>query len=574
MQAQRYFPRLFSYREMVSRSVTWGHHFLLLNALLAAVLGLAYVYGSPHPAGLLSLVYLIITDLGHMAFLASVLFLVILFPLAFAGHYHCYRVVSVAVAIAFHTAVLVDIKLYLYVRVHLSCSVMRLVLGDMDFKTGLNYNFLFIAVPLLAAIEVLFARLATRSLYKLYTRRPALMTAAALLICFVASHCIHIWADATGHDEITTLRTAYPVHYPMTARTFLRSHGLIGEEVQGDGAEAEAMVYPLARIRFHEQLPPVSTIIIFTQNLSAADVSEETTPGLTALSRHSESFTSYYLPYTRAAHNIFAVSYGVPLRYQPSISHQKLEPVMVYALNHQEFIQRLLLSRGPDEIMDVSGITGLHSMQIEQFIQDRDTVQAFAGIIDTLDRRRPFALTVSLADLRGHSGDAHRRELQQTDRRIAAMMDKLREAGLFDTSLIIVSSLSGHPGQEQSTSLFSREQQRVPLLIKWPYGRNLDRRNTALASAFDLSPTLGAHAARIANDAAQYSMGVDLMHPGERDFIPIEHQGDLLLLGREYTTVFTRKGRAFVENQNQIMHLRPNLENLIRAMRDLNRFKE
>ena len=573
MQAQRYFPRLFSYREMVSRSVTWGHHFLLLNALLSAVLGLAYVYGSPHTHSLLSLAYLIITDLGHMAFLASVLFLVILFPLAFAGHYHCYRVVSVAVAIAFHTAVLVDIKLYLYVRVHLSCSVMRLVLGDMDFKTGLNYNFLFIAVPLLAAIEVLFARMATRSLYKLYTRRPALMTGAALLICFVASHCIHIWADATGHDEITILRTSYPVHYPMTARTFLRSHGLIGE-VQDGGAEAEAMVYPLGRIRFQEHPPTVSTVIIFTQNLSAADVSEESAPGLTALGRLSESFTSYYLPYTQAAHNIFAVSYGIPLRYQPSIIHQNLEPVMVYALNHQEFIQRLLLSRGPEEIMDISGVTGLHSMQIEQFSRDSDTVRAFDGIIDDLDRRRPFALTVSLADLQGHGGDAHRRQLQQTDRHIAAMMDKLRQAGLFDSTLIIVSSLSGHPGQEQSTSLFSREQQRVPLLIKWPYGRNLDRRNPALASAFDLSPTLGAHVALIASDAAQYSMGMDLMHAGDRDFIPIEHQGSLLLLGREYTTVFTKKGRAFVENHNQIMHLRPNLENLIRAMRDLNRFKE
>lgn len=573
MQAQRYFPRLFSYREMVSRSIAWGHHFLLLNALLAAALGLAYVYGSPHTESLLSLVYLIITDLGHMAFLASMLFLILLFPLAFAGHYQCYRVVSVAAAMAFHTAVLIDIKLYLYVKVHLSCSVMRLVLGDMDFKTGLNYNFLLIAVPLLAAIEVLFARLATRSLYKLYTRRPALLTAGTLLICFIASHCIHIWADATGHDEITTLRTSYPVHYPMTARTFLRSHGIIGE-VQEDGTDAEPMIYPLARIRFEEQPPGVSTVIIFTQNLSAADLSEETAPGLTALSRLSESFTSYYLPYSLASHNIFAISYGVPLRYQASISHQNLEPVMVYALNHQEFIQRLLLSRGPGEIMDVSGVTGLHSMQIEQFSQDRDTVRAFAGIIDGLDRRRPFALTVSLADLHGLSGADHRRGLQQTDQRITAMMDKLREADLFDATMIIISSLSGHPGQEQSTSLFSREQQRVPLLIKWPYGRNPGHQNPALASAFDLSPTLGANVALIANDAAQYSMGVNLAQAGERDFIPVELQGNLLLLGREHTTVFTKNGRAFVENQNQIMHLRPNLEHLIRAMRDLNRFKE
>lgn len=564
------FSNLFSYREMVSRSLAWGHYFLLLNALLAVFLGLAYVYGAPNTSSFLSFIYLIITNFGHMAFLAFVLFLIVMFPLAFTGNYRYYRVISVVLMTFFHSLLLVDIKMYLYVKAHLSFSVIWLVFTDLDFKTGLNYNFLFIAIPIVIALELAFAKLSTKSLYKLNTRRFSLITSAVLVVAFVTSHLIHIWADANNYDEITTLRTSYPLHYPMTARTFLQSHGLV-ENLEAGIDDIESMVYPLEKIRYSEEVYSPNVLCVLIENLSYDDVGEQHTPGLLRLAARGETFSNYFLPYDNAAHNIFAISYGLPLRYRPSVNYHQTGPVLVGALNHLEFTQRLFVNPIGNE--SATGVTGLSNMQIERFEDDAQAVAAALRNLEEHDKKRPFSFAVGLGSLRDLEGNAYRGALTRLDRLVESMVDKLDELGVLENTMVIVSAVSGHEENPGNTSIFNREKQRVPLIIKWPHNLNVDHNNSDLASAFDISPTIGANVAGILNETAQYSIGEDLLQPQNREFIPIENR-DLILIGSQYTTIYTINGKAVVENQNQVKNARPNLENLIRAMRDLNRFKE
>ena len=136
----------FSYKEQVSRSITWGHYFIFVNMLLSCLLGLSYVYAAPPATDFLSFVYLVVTSLGHMSFLAVVFYMVLLFPLAFIGNFRYYRVIAVILAVIGHTALLFDIKIYLAVKVHLSMTALNLIVRELDFSTGLNYNFVFIAV--------------------------------------------------------------------------------------------------------------------------------------------------------------------------------------------------------------------------------------------------------------------------------------------------------------------------------------------------------------------------------------------------------------------------------------------
>ena len=92
----------FSYKEQVSRSSLWGHHFLFLNVLLSLLIGLTYVYAAPSTDSFAAFFYLIVTWMGHMGFLAFVAYLIILFPLTFIGNFRYYRVFSVIIAILFH----------------------------------------------------------------------------------------------------------------------------------------------------------------------------------------------------------------------------------------------------------------------------------------------------------------------------------------------------------------------------------------------------------------------------------------------------------------------------------------
>ena len=240
------FNRSYTYKEQAARSLTWGHHFLLLNILLAIFVGSAYVYAAPQSEGFLPFAYLILTLFGHMSFICCVLYLLLLFPLSFIGNFRAYRIIAVILALVFFAILLIDVKLYLYVKVHLSLAVLRLIFTQLDFNTGLNYNFLYIALPVVLIFELCFAKIATAYVYSNKATKLIFIRALIVLLtaCFVSSHCIHIWADAVNYQQVTALRSAFPAHYPMTARSFLESHGWQITAVPADhDKREECLVY-------------------------------------------------------------------------------------------------------------------------------------------------------------------------------------------------------------------------------------------------------------------------------------------------------------------------------------------
>ena len=303
-----------SYKEQVSRSITWGHYFIFVNILLACLLGFSYVYAAPPTNNLLSFFYLIVTWLGHMSFLTVVVYLVVFFPLAFIGNFRYYRVLCVVIAVIAHTILLFDIKIYLLVKVHLSITAINLIVRELDFDTGLNYNFLFIAVPVVIALECFFAKITTHSLYRAH--HPYFVRTVLIVVgsCFISSHVLHIWADATNYERITLLRSTFPAHYPMTARSFLSSHGWINEKqlsLEGSSG-AEFLKYPLSKLEFdHEALKEerVSNVLLISFNgLSYSNVTPETSPQLYAFGQQVDNYTQHYLLYPEELNNVFATN--------------------------------------------------------------------------------------------------------------------------------------------------------------------------------------------------------------------------------------------------------------------------
>ena len=233
--------RSYGYREQVARTTSWGHRFLFFNILLTCLIGTAYVYAAPDTGSFSAFCYLIITWIGQMSFLAFIIYLVILFPLSFIGKFRLYRWLAGGVATACHAVLLFDAKLFLTVKVHLSLTSLGLILRDLDFKTGLNYNFLYLAIPLIIALEVLIARYSTRSLYRHGHSLPYRIAVVVFILSFVSSHLIHIWADASRYERIQILRPVFPAHFPMTARSFLESHGWLNESLSDRADAADAV---------------------------------------------------------------------------------------------------------------------------------------------------------------------------------------------------------------------------------------------------------------------------------------------------------------------------------------------
>ena len=566
---------IFSYKEQVSRSNTWGHHFLFLNIFLAILIGSVYVYAAPHTDSFISFIYLIITWLGQMSFLTFLTYLIILFPLSFIGNYHIYKYLSIITAIIAFTILLVDAKLFLSARVHLSIVVLGLIFGDLDFKTGLNYNFLWIAIPIVIAFELLFAKLSTREIYRskiCHNHFPSIVI-IALTLAFISSHSIHIWADATRHEAINILRPVFPAHYPMTAKSFLSNHGWIADNTKSQRTVDMALRYPLEPLNIAAMPPQRSVVMIFINGMSRSDLSSAHTPNLWAFKHRAQSYENHYLPYVKLSDNDFALNYGLPIQYRNALLAKDIAPVIVDEMHRQEYLVRLIADKSAYQKQSFFGFR--HS-NLDNFANESEVLAKASEYIETINPKRNFALRISLNDLCDGNLQEKEREriLKRIDSLLAQFMQTLESNERLNDTLVIITSALGNPLLSDGSKIYNRNSQHVPLMILWPFGEYQGESVNTITSAYDLPATIGHQVLGITNTAATYTLGISLESLTQRDFFVTTNGNKLLLVAQDVVTVYDNNGSAFIEASGNRLPIRPNLKNLIRAMQDLNRFKD
>ncbi len=569
----------FLIKEQTLRSTTWGHHFIFLNCILAIIISFAYVYAAPQTESFISFTYLGTTWLGQISFLAFLAFLIIFFPLTFIGNFKVYRATSMILAFLSHCILLIDAKIFLTLKVHLTWSVVSLMLRDLNFKTGLNFNFMYIAMIILVGLEFLFARLATREVYRRNERHnyfPAVVMSIVTL-CFVASHCIYIWADATNYEKITNLRSVFPAHYPMTAKSFLSNHGWIDSiSSVPNGSSTSSVSYPLQEIRVEPAEEPKNIITIYINGLSYENLSSETTPNLMALKLDSMSLENHYIPYASFIDNLFASCYGLPVQYKDFFINHRTDSVIVDELQHQEYrIRNFSSAMKKYAGGELYSLYGLNRNTLKDFKTDR---ALFDEAYDYIIKNRDNNFCVNLISNTLLSGTAaskneYRQNIITVDRMLASFISRLKDEGIDENTLIIISSLEGRPLDGTEKTGFTRQKQRVPLIIMWPNSALRGVSKDILTSSFDIVPTLGIEILGIKTPYVNYSIGEDILSIVNRDYVPTTQGNTLLLISKDSIDFYQRNGKVVSDRNGDVKPAKPNLENLIRAMRDLNRFK-
>ena len=217
------------YREKVSQMVSWGHWFALFNILLAMVLGCRYLFVADWPTTLTGRIYSWMSLVGHFSFLVFATYLLILFPLTFiVMSQRLMRFLSAILATAGMTLLLIDSEVFTRFHLHLNPVVWELVINPDQNETARDWQLMFISVPIILLIEMLFAPWSWQKLRSLTRRRHYAKPVAALFFAsFIGSHLMYIWADANFYRPITMQRANLPLSYPMTARRFLEKHGLL-----------------------------------------------------------------------------------------------------------------------------------------------------------------------------------------------------------------------------------------------------------------------------------------------------------------------------------------------------------
>ena len=341
------------YREKVSQMVSWGHWFALFIMLLAMVLGSRYLFVADWPTTLAGRLFSYVSLVGHFSFLVFTSYVLILFPLTFiVVSQRLMRFLSVILATAGMTLLLIDSEVFTRFHLHLNPVVWELVINPDQNEMARDWQLMFISVPVIFLIEMLFATWSWQKLRSLTRRRHyARPVAWFFFLSFVSSHLVYIWADANFYRPITMQRANLPLSYPMTARRFLEKHGLLDAQdyqrrlVEQGAPEAVSVQYPLSNLRYRDLGAGYNVLLITVDNLNYSRF-EKTMPALAAFAKENVNFTQHMSSGNTADSGLFGLFYGISPGYMDGVLSARIPAALITALNQQGYQLGLFSSDG------------------------------------------------------------------------------------------------------------------------------------------------------------------------------------------------------------------------------------
>ena len=564
------------YFDKVSSSVEWAQWFAFLNIALSGAIGIRYLIEYPRTAvSTLDHFYAIVSLIGHFGFLCFMFFLLFLFPFSFiiTGK-KAYRTTAFVTASILNIALLVDTQIFHYFHFHMSWQILR-VISDFDRSSlGLNFYYLIYSVPAVIAIESVLIRYADYKCRK--TRIPAFtkVLIAAAVVCFVATHLLHAWADAVKYRPITDQSYIFPMMYPMTARSFLAENSWITLP-EAEQSSRRLMNYPLRSITA-EKHPERNFILISLNGLRGDMLTRENMPNLNQAAAGGLSFTSHFSTSVSPYDSVFSMLYGLIPQYADLARDARIDPVLFDELQRDRSDIRIFRTGKPwdDDILTTAsaGLRGFDSIVYSR--TDDETVAAFMKYLAGRSgekESRFFALLLlngpletvlpekfhgpfghgtrknrTVSGMTGNLGEelrnSYRNAVYYTDSMLGPLFDTA--SGMPDTITIVTSDkgfdfdLVGkdvpHAGRFTYASLH------VPLVIMGEGVENGLR--SGMTNHADIAPTILSRFLGVTNSISDYSTGSDLTGMLTNSFVTGGDSGHTVIIDRKKISVFSRDG--------------------------------
>ena len=576
------------YREKVSQMVSWGHWFALFNILLSLVIGSRYLFIADWPTTLAGRVYSYVSIIGHFSFLVFATSLLILFPLTFiVGSQRLMRFLSVILATAGMTLLLIDSEVFTRFHLHLNPIVWQLVINPDENEMARDWQLMFISVPVILLLELVFATWSWQKLRSLTRRRRfARPLAAFLFIAFIASHVVYIWADANFYRPITMQRANLPLSYPMTARRFLEKHGLLDAQeyqrrlIEQGNPDAVSVQYPLSELRYRDMGTGQNVLLITVDGLNYSRF-EKQMPALAGFAEQNISFTRHMSSGNTTDNGIFGLFYGISPSYMDGILSTRTPAALITALNQQGYQLGLFSSDGFTSPLYRQALLSDFSMPSVRTQSDEQTATQWINWLGRYaqeDNRWFSWVSFNGTNIDDSNQQAFARKYSRAagnvDDQINRVLNALRDSGKLDNTVVIITAGRGIPlSEEEETFDWSHGHLQVPLVIHWP-GTPAQRIN-ALTDHTDLMTTLMQRLLHVSTPASEYSQGQDLFNPQRRHYWVTAADNDTLAITTpKKTLVLNNNGkyRTYNLRGERVKDEKPQLSLLLQVLTDEKRF--
>ena len=576
------------YREKVSQMVSWGHWFALFNILLSLVIGSRYLFIADWPTTLAGRIYSYVSIIGHFSFLVFATYLLILFPLTFiVGSQRLMRFLSVILATAGMTLLLIDSEVFTRFHLHLNPIVWQLVINPDENEMARDWQLMFISVPVILLLELVFATWSWQKLRSLTRRRRfARPLAAFLFIAFIASHVVYIWADANFYRPITMQRANLPLSYPMTARRFLEKHGLLDAQeyqrrlIEQGNPDAVSVQYPLSELRYRDMGTGQNVLLITVDGLNYSRF-EKQMPALAGFAEQNISFTRHMSSGNTTDNGIFGLFYGISPSYMDGILSSRTPAALITALNQQGYQLGLFSSDGFTSPLYRQALLSDFSMPSVRTQSDEQTATQWINWLGRYaqeDNRWFSWVSFNGTNIDDSNQQAFARKYSRAagnvDDQINRVLNALRDSGKLDNTVVIITAGRGIPlSEDEETFDWSHGHLQVPLVIHWP-GTPAQRIN-ALTDHTDLMTTLMQRLLHVSTPASEYSQGQDLFNPQRRHYWVTAADNDTLAITTpKKTLVLNNNGkyRTYNLRGERVKDEKPQLSLLLQVLTDEKRF--
>ncbi|EFD0440623.1 cardiolipin transport protein PbgA [Escherichia coli] len=576
------------YREKVSQMVSWGHWFALFNILLSLVIGSRYLFIADWPTTLAGRIYSYVSIIGHFSFLVFATYLLILFPLTFiVGSQRLMRFLSVILATAGMTLLLIDSEVFTRFHLHLNPIVWQLVITPDENEMARDWQLMFISVPVILLLELVFATWSWQKLRSLTRRRRfARPLAAFLFIAFIASHVVYIWADANFYRPITMQRANLPLSYPMTARRFLEKHGLLDAQeyqrrlIEQGNPDAVSVQYPLSELRYRDMGTGQNVLLITVDGLNYSRF-EKQMPALAGFAEQNISFTRHMSSGNTTDNGIFGLFYGISPSYMDGILSTRTPAALITALNQQGYQLGLFSSDGFTSPLYRQALLSDFSMPSVRTQSDEQTATQWINWLGRYaqeDNRWFSWVSFNGTNIDDSNQQAFARKYSRAagnvDDQINRVLNALRDSGKLDNTVVIITAGRGIPlSEDEETFDWSHGHLQVPLVIHWP-GTPAQRIN-ALTDHTDLMTTLMQRLLHVSTPASEYSQGQDLFNPQRRHYWVTAADNDTLAITTpKKTLVLNNNGkyRTYNLRGERVKDEKPQLSLLLQVLTDEKRF--
>lgn len=576
------------YREKVSQMVSWGLWFALFNILLSLVIGSRYLFIADWPTTLAGRIYSYVSIIGHFSFLVFATYLLILFPLTFiVGSQRLMRFLSVILATAGMTLLLIDSEVFTRFHLHLNPIVWQLVINPDENEMARDWQLMFISVPVILLLELVFATWSWQKLRSLTRRRRfARPLAAFLFIAFIASHVVYIWADANFYRPITMQRANLPLSYPMTARRFLEKHGLLDAQeyqrrlIEQGNPDAVSVQYPLSELRYRDMGTGQNVLLITVDGLNYSRF-EKQMPALAGFAEQNISFTRHMSSGNTTDNGIFGLFYGISPSYMDGILSTRTPAALITALNQQGYQLGLFSSDGFTSPLYRQALLSDFSMPSVRTQSDEQTATQWINWLGRYaqeDNRWFSWVSFNGTNIDDSNQQAFARKYSRAagnvDDQINRVLNALRDSGKLDNTVVIITAGRGIPlSEEEETFDWSHGHLQVPLVIHWP-GTPAQRIN-ALTDHTDLMTTLMQRLLHVSTPASEYSQGQDLFNPQRRHYWVTAADNDTLAITTpKKTLVLNNNGkyRTYNLRGERVKDEKPQLSLLLQVLTDEKRF--